>query len=429
MTPWILASLPQIAARLRLPEGGAPWAQQLDEAVTAAPAEAPTWLTPTAITEACQLAGMNESMTAAAVALGRRVQQDAALRTMLWYYHHCMFLAVPYVFEANWPLLNEALGDDAGMFQVLVVLSATEQVQEIHRRRGIPADVTRETLSDLAFCLATEDYTEQHGRWGLSIRIMSWLSNHYRGQTYRLGRLQFVHASFADVLRAYRHRRDGTVVALSEAGVRYRADGQYDGAGGVEDPQGAWTSELVETAEGVEGYPIHPAGYAVHRRVRLASADWAPALARGDGVLDMHIPAGSPMDFDECVQSLRRATEFFPRHFPEQPFVGFDCRSWLLDGQFDQLLPTTSNLVRFQRQMYLFPQPGQTSWVTGVVFGRRGEGTRTFDIAELPRKTTMQRAFAEHLERGGHFRAGGCFLLTDDLAGGLDVYRRQKLPW
>jgi hypothetical protein len=36
----------------------------------------------------------------------------------------------------------------------------------------------------------------------------------------------------------------------------------------------------------------------------------------------------------------------------------------------------------------------------------------------------LQRAFARHLEVGGHFRGGACFLLKEDLAWGSQVYRR-----
>jgi hypothetical protein len=309
MAPWILPSLSQVAAQLHLPDQGAPWAPHWDQAIAAAPAEAPNWLSQSAIADACRAASLDESMTAAALAMGKRIENDPALRTLLWYYHYRLYLAVPYVFESDWPLLTEALGDEAGMFQVSVALSATPHVLENHRQRGISPEVTRDTLSDVAFCLKTEDYTAEHGRWGLSIRILSWLSNHYRGQCYRLGRLQFVHSPFADALRAYRHRRDGTVVALSEAGVRYRADGQYDGAGGVCDSQGGWTSELTETAGGIEGSPIHPVGYAVRRQIRLAADQWAPALVRGDGVLDMHIPAGSPMDCGHLQPGARSAAD------------------------------------------------------------------------------------------------------------------------
>jgi hypothetical protein len=429
MNGWMIQSLQEVAARLRLPEGGAPWADRWDEAMRAAPAEPPAFLRPAAIAEACAAASMDEAQTKAAVATGGRIEGDPALRTLLWYYHYSMFLAVPFVFEATWPPLDDALGADAGMFHMLVVLSGMEHARQIHRGRGIAADVVRMTMSDLAFCLQHEDYTREHGRLGISVRIMSWLCNHCRGSMYRLGRLQFGPSKFAGGLRAYRNLRDGTVVALSEAGIRYRADGQLDGAGGIEDGPRSWVSKLAATKAAVEGNPIHPAGHAVQTRLKLNADTWKCVLADGDPVLDIHIPAGEPMDYDACGVSFHWAKEFFARHYPEQPFAGFCCKSWLLDSQFDTLLPPTSNLVRFQREMYLFPIAGQTSWTVGTVFGLPGTSKTGVDVAKLPRKTSMQRAFAEHLQRGGHFRAGGCFLLMDDLNWGSQFYRRQKLSF
>jgi hypothetical protein len=274
---------------------------------------------------------------------------------------------------------------------------------------------------DLKLQLEREDYFQENGHWGISPRILGWLLNHWRGELYRLGRLQFVPGRFHGRLRAFRHRRTGAVVALSEEGVRYRADGQVDGAGGVSDAEGGWTAALLETERGVEGCPIAPWGRTFREPAYLPADEWLPVLTPGDGVLDIHIAAGSPMEFDGCGDSLRRALAFFPRHFPDRPFAGFACGSWILDAQFEQLLPATSNLVRFQQEVYLFPGRSGSGTTLRTVFGH---GLTLADLPRFPRETTMQRAFARHLEAGGHFRGGGCFLLKDDLAWGSQVYRR-----
>ena len=127
------------------------------------------------------------------------------------------------------------------------------------------------------------------------------------------------------------------------------------------------------------------------------------------------------MAYDACGESLRQAMEFFPTHFPDRPFIGFDCISWILDAQFEQLLPPTSNLVRFQQELYLFPIRGVHDTAVGHVFGRQGDEAR-----DLPRQTTMQRAFAGHIQRGGRFRGGGGFLLAEDFDWGAQVYRRAN---
>jgi len=92
--------------------------------------------------------------------------------------------------------------------------------------------------------------------------------------------------------------------------------------------------------------------------------------------------------------------------------------SWVLDGQFEQLLPATSNLARFQQEVYLFPVKSEGVPMLSIF------GCKRSDPADLPRRTTMQRAFADHLRRGGHFRGGGCFLMSEDFDWGSQVYRR-----
>jgi len=231
------------------------------------------------------------------------------------------------------------------MFYVLVLLSGTPLMQRAHRRRQIPQDVVRDTVLDLDLCLKKEDYRKTHGHLGISPRILGWLLNHWRGNLYRLGRLQFMPGVFRGGLRAFRHRTQRTVLALSEPGLRYRADGQRDGAGRVEDPEGAWESVLRAEGDEIVGQPILPVGRACRETVRLSATEWKQVLAPGDPVLEIHIPAGPPMDYAACAVSIRRAIKFFPRHFPDRPFVAFVCSSWILDAQFEALLPPTSNLV------------------------------------------------------------------------------------
>jgi hypothetical protein len=259
---------------------------------------------------------------------------------------------------------------------------------------------------------------------GVSPRILNWLMNHWRGELYRLSRLQHIPCTFHGKVRAFRHRTKGTVVALSEDGVRYRADGQVDGAGGVFDKEKAWTATLRITDNEIVGYPIAPVGEAVHREVRLPASEWRQVLAPGDMVIGMHIPAGSPMAYELCGDSMRKAVEFFPKYFPDKPFVALTCFSWILDAQFEKLLPPTSNLVRFQKEVYLFPIPAGSEGALRTVFGVKYK-----DWANVRRETVMQRAFAKHIDKGGHFRGGGCFLFPEDLNWGSRFYRRQVLPW
>ena len=198
-----------------------------------------------------------------------------------------------------------------------------------------------------------------------------------------------------------------------------------NGAGEVWDESEAWRSRLRVTDREIVGHPIDPRSRVLRQQVTLPGDEWQLVLSRDDPAVEIHIAAGSPLDHQSCRDSLQRSRCFFNVHFPDRPFASYLCHSWILDAQFEQLLPQTSNLVRFQQEVYLFPIRGR-SWETlNAVFGR---GTTT--ISKVRLQTTMQRAFAGHLKSGGHFRSGGCFILADDLhRWGTRFYRNQALPW
>ncbi len=419
-------NLQDTLAALRIADREAAFSPEWDRIMGSLP-ETVAFLEPGYVRWACERAYLPGEITELALQAARRISDDPALRALAWYCHSRLFGPAQERQQArDWPLLTAALGPDAGLFNMLLLLSGTPHMQEIHRARGVPAQVTRDTALDLKLNLETEDYRIEHGRWGIGTGILGWLLLHWRGELYRLGRLQFMPSQFRSPFRAYRHRSSGAVVALSEPDLTYRADGQRDGSAGIFDPDDAWTTTLEVRDGQVIGYPISPAGDALPEPISLPEREWVPVLTPSSPVLDIHIPAGEPMDFDLCGDSIRQALEFFPRHFPDKPFVGFACHSWILDTQFADLLPASSNLVRFQREMYLFPIPrggGLIRRVFGHGFPEKDGTVSPEDLARLPRQTTMQRAFAGHLEAGGRFRGGGCFLMKEDVDWGSAYYR------
>ncbi|HEV7214604.1 MAG TPA: hypothetical protein VGP33_05720, partial [Chloroflexota bacterium] len=92
----------------------------------------------------------------------------------------------------------------------------------------------------------------------------------------------------------------------------------------------------------------------------------------------------------------------------------------LLDAQLEQMLPSSSNLVRFLREMYLLPARSSGASTLERVFG-----TSSIDPRTAPRDTTLRRAIADHLLAGGHLRGARCFLFPRDLDWGGQVYRQR----
>jgi hypothetical protein len=72
-------------------------------------------------------------------------------------------------------------------FFVYVFLAALADVRRFHAKRGIPDEVSWATLSDLGHNLARDRLLLGDG----GLRTSGWLTLHFRGSIYELGRLQF----------------------------------------------------------------------------------------------------------------------------------------------------------------------------------------------------------------------------------------------
>lgn len=134
----------------------------------------------------------------------------------------------------------------------------------------------------------------------------------------------------------------------------------------------------------------------------------------GDGVaarvLMVHVPPTGPLDPVASGESFAAAGGFFPRHFPDEPVAGFVCVSWLMDPQLGEYLPAESNILRFQRRFHVLPLlhgddggDGDRELALGLNL-TLPPGPLTEDaVAGLPRHSTLERAFADHLRSGRHW--------------------------
>jgi hypothetical protein len=134
----------------------------------------------------------------------------------------------------------------------------------------------------------------------------------------------------------------------------------------------------------------------------------------------MHIPPGGNMTLELCRDSIREAFAFFARFFPSRPVRAVLSKSWIFNTQFEERLPD-SNLAKFMRELYLFPIASTGTDGLFFVFCREHP-----DRSTAPRKTALQRAMLDILERGGALRSGGMFFLKRDLPRfGTQHYRSR----
>jgi hypothetical protein len=226
-----------------------------------------------------------------------------------------------------WPALPPAFGETGRFFYAYVFLAALGDVREFHARRGIPDDVSWASLADLGRNLRRDRLLFGEG----GLRTHEWLTLHFRGALYELGRLQF-------------NRR-------APSRVRFPPESRDESS-------------------------------------------------EGEGAVGIHIPESGPLSPAACDESLRRAREFFRRHFDETPVRIGICRSWLLDHQLAEYLDADSNIVRFQRRFHVVPggSDGDAD-ILRFVFKRIDPG-----LDELPQRTDLERAIVAHLRAGRHWQ-------------------------
>ncbi len=171
----------------------------------------------------------------------------------------------------------------------------------------------------------------------------------------------------------------------------------------------------------VRGHPVAPTGQVLRHEVSLRRDAWNPVLARGDPVLEIHIPPAEPMPPAAVRTSLHTAAAFFRRYLPQRSWVAFSCRSWLFNPQLQDVLGGDANIPAWQREHYLYPVAAAAPAGLNFIFG-----FRPFDLRTAPRDTRLRRAVVDYLERGIPWRNGGMFSLPEDLPSfGQQVYLRR----
>lgn len=394
-----------------------------DESVAALGNAIPPFLLPEAVSRSRAACGFEPEVEKALHAVAERITADLGLRLLAGHCERLLFEHTDYTGIDEWPSLESALGDDHGLFYLLLALAMVPRVFAKHRELGVPEEVTRETCQQ-ARCFSENYRRGTGGRLGIPVRQLYWLRHYPAGSLFRLGRMEYRLIPYYGGVEAYRHRETGEVVALASAGVRFDAEGIEVGEADKAGETAGWTASRTCEDDAVVGSPISPLGFAESRKVRLPYSIWERVLTKGDDTLDMHIPAGGGMTPQRCADSMRRAVMFFRTLFPDRPFASITCSSWIFNTQLDGILPPEANLVAFQRELYLYPtSPSPQSGLWFLFLQDH------FDAATAPRDTALQRAVLDFLAEGHTWRGGGMFFLTEHLDRyGAQFYRSHWPP-
>lgn len=119
----------------------------------------------------------------------------------------------------------------------------------------------------------------------------------------------------------------------------------------------------------------------------------------GTTVLNVHIPAGEPLDVPEVRAAMDYAPEFFRKYFQKTSGL-FMCHSWLLSPQLKELLPEESRILQFQ-DLFTVHWVDQERQAEERVFGFLAE-----DPACYPENTSLQKKMRAAILAGKRFGMG-----------------------
>lgn len=308
-----------------------------------------------------------------------------------------------------WPekaILTKEMGSTSGMFAAIIMLSYLPNTIEQYNILNIPDDILLDTMTDIFIWMC--DYRMKYGEWGLE--NCNWLKRHFNTRIFRLGRLQFELGNSYYKINAFRNIHTGEVKIFSAADIWFNRDGFVDGNNHISDINGRWRSVLDLSQQTIIGTEMSPEGYAIKAPVRLSLVEWVEVLREDDPVLHVHIPKDGRMVHSLCRESYRLALDFFPKIFPKYNFKTFTCGSWLLNPQFKQLLPDTSNIIRFMNDYHLFPIKSFEEETLSRVFG-----AKQIDIDTALQDTMLQRKIIDFMRQGRRLISGGGILLREEV--------------
>lgn len=134
-------------------------------------------------------------------------------------------------------------------------------------------------------------------------------------------------------------------------------------------------------------------------------------LKDSDFVLGLHIPSHlGPLTYEARLDSYKKAFEMFKDRFGGK-YIAVCCNSWLLYPDNLNILPEKSNASDFIRDFQ--PLDIRQTYDFGDGWRIFGAGKSSLRPKELPRKTSMQKAFAEWFDQGKKAGSAYCILIFD----------------
>jgi hypothetical protein len=238
-----------------------------------------------------------------------------------------------------------------------------------------------------------------------------WDMNFYTCSIFHMDRFYVIPYKFEDAFTMFRNRCTGKVIALRHAGEEFRRDGQVNGINKVYDEKGKFTSIWEEESGIITANPINPMGFVEIDTLSIDQKEWDIALSKGDTLLALHVPSGPGYNPERLKNSMELALAFYHNYFPELKIKGFWSESWLYDPRLSLILDNeTSNIVKVQRQFYLYPINEGDDMLRYEAFG-----DWKAEPEKIEPKTSLQKAAAAYMRTGARFNTMSMIVLKEDV--------------
>lgn len=121
----------------------------------------------------------------------------------------------------------------------------------------------------------------------------------------------------------------------------------------------------------------------------------------GEKLIYIHIPEGEKLEKDKCLESLKKADEFFKVYFPTHDYRYYFCESWLLYEGNRKFMSRDSNIVAFMSLFRLC-----YSMSVDVQAIERIYGKRRLIKSRYAENTDLQKRAKQHMLKGGRLGIG-----------------------
>ena len=136
-------------------------------------------------------------------------------------------------------------------------------------------------------------------------------------------------------------------------------------------------------------------------------------IEEGDLVLYCHIPSMGPLLHEQCIDSYKKAYEYFKGNLRDS-ILTVRCDSWLLLPDYmDMFKECSPNIYKFAKDYEILGVDYSENFNIGWrIFNVDVDGRNT---ENLPQNTKLQKGFIEHINSGGKFGKGKGVLFFDGL--------------